>query len=48
MSIRQILKAKANRLKHIQAETGDELDALMPAVLDKALAFKFHRAPHNE
>lgn len=30
------LQAKVDALKHLQAETGAELDALMPAVLDRA------------
>ncbi len=30
------LQARVDALRHLQAETGAELDALMPAVLDKA------------
>jgi type I restriction enzyme S subunit len=30
------LRAKVDSLKRLQAETADELDALLPSVLDKA------------
>jgi type I restriction enzyme S subunit len=30
------LQTEVNTLKHLQAETATELDALLPAILDKA------------
>lgn len=34
---RDTLQAEVYALKHLQAETATELDALLPAILDRAL-----------
>ena len=36
MSEMDVLQAEVDALKRLQAETATELDALLPAVLDKA------------